>query len=44
MNIDEAIRKRIKEILETKKTTLTALCLDSNLTPSTMFDLRHLKR
>ncbi len=38
MSIDEAIRKRIKEILETKKITLTALCLDSNLTPSTLFD------
>ena len=38
MNIDEAIRKRINEIVETNKTTLTALCLNSNLTPSTIFD------
>ncbi len=38
MDIDKAIRTRINEILEEKQTTLTALCLDSNLTPSTMFD------
>ena len=38
MNIDEAIRKRINEIVEYKKTTLTALCLNSNITPSTIFD------
>ena len=38
MEIDKAIRTRIMEILNTKKITLTALCLDSNLTPSTMFD------
>ena len=38
MDIDKAIRTRINEILDTKKTTLTALCLESNLTPSTMFD------
>ena len=38
MNIDKAIRTRINEILDTKKITLTALCLESNLTPSTMFD------
>ncbi len=38
MNIDEAVRKRIKEILESKNITLTSLCLNSNLTPSTVFD------
>ena len=38
MNIDEAIRKRINEIVEINTTTLTALCLNSNLTPSTIFD------
>ena len=38
MNIDEAIRKRINEIVESNKTTLTALSLNSNLTPSTIFD------
>ena len=38
MKLEKAITKRINEILDTKKTTLTALCLESNLTPSTMFD------
>lgn len=38
MDIDEAIRRRIKELVETKGTTLTSLCLNSNLTPSTVFD------
>lgn len=38
MTIDEAIRKRIKEIVEINNTTITALCLSSNLTPSTIFD------
>ncbi len=38
MNIDEAIRKRINEIVDSEKITLTALCLNSNLTPSTIFD------
>ena len=38
MSIEEAIRKRISEIVDTNKTTLTALCLNSNLTPSTIFD------
>lgn len=39
MTTDEAIRKRITEIVEQNTTTLTALCLQSNLTPSTIFDL-----
>ena len=38
MNLDEALRKRISELVEENKTTLTALCLNSNLTPSTIFD------
>ena len=38
MNTEDAIGKRINEIIENKKTTLTALCLNSNLTPSTIFD------
>ena len=38
MNLDEALRKRILELVEEKKTTLTSLCLNSNLTPSTIFD------
>ena len=38
MNLDEALRKRINELVEENKTTLTALCLNSNLTPSTVFD------
>lgn len=41
MNIDDAIRKRIKEIVDENKTTLTALCLNSNLTPSTIFDFMY---
>ena len=38
MNLDEAIRTRISEIVNQNKTTITALCLNSNLTPSTIFD------
>ena len=38
MDLDEALRKRIKELVDENKTTLTALCLNSNLTPSTVFD------
>lgn len=38
MNIDEALRKRILELVAQNNTTLTALCLESNLTPSTIFD------
>ncbi len=38
MNIDMAIKRRIEELLQEKGTTLTALCLESNLTPSTVFD------
>lgn len=38
MILDEAIRKRINEILIEKDISLTTLCLNSNLTPSTLFD------
>ena len=38
MQLNEAIKKRINELLEEQNTTLTALCLNSNLTPSTVFD------
>ena len=38
MNLENAIKKRIQELLDEKGTTLTALCLNSNLTPSTVFD------
>ena len=41
MNLDNAIRKRIKEIVVENKTTLTDLCLNSNLTPSTVFDFMY---
>lgn len=41
MNLDEAIRKRINEILSEKKINLTNLCLNSNLTPSTIFDFMY---
>lgn len=43
MNIDDATRKRIQELVEDNKTTLTALCLNSNLTPSTVFDFMSCK-
>lgn len=38
MELNEAIKTRINEILKEKKLTLTTLCLNSNLTPSTIFD------
>ena len=38
MNLNEAIKKRIIELVEENPTTLTALCLESNLTPTTIFD------
>ncbi len=43
MVLDEAIRKRINEILEENKISLTSLCLNSNLTPSTIFDFMNHK-
>ena len=41
MNTEQAIRKRINELVKENKTTLTALCLNSNLTPSTIFDFMY---
>ena len=41
MNIDDAIRKRINEIITDQKTNITSLCLNSNLTPSTIFDFMY---
>lgn len=38
MTLNEAIKKRIQELVYENKTTLTNLCLNSNLTPSTIFD------
>ena len=38
MKIDKAIKTRINEILKEKGVSLTALCLNSNITPSTIFD------
>ena len=38
MTIEEAIKTRINELVAEKQTTLTALCLNSNITPSTVFD------
>ena len=41
MDTNIAIQKRIYEILEEKNISLTALCLNSNLTPSTIFDFMY---
>ncbi len=43
MSIDDAIRKRINELVEENKTSLSSLCLNSNLTPSTIFDFMNKK-
>ena len=40
MNLNEAIKKRIKE-LEKEEKSLTSLCLKSNITPSTIFDFMY---
>ncbi|MBQ7466546.1 MAG: helix-turn-helix transcriptional regulator [Clostridia bacterium] len=37
MKLDDAIKKRILELAENQGISLTALCLNSNLTPSTIF-------
>ena len=37
MNLDDAIKKRINELLKEQNISLTKLCLNSNLTPSTIF-------
>lgn len=41
MKLDEALKVRIKEILKEKNISLTALCLNSNITPSTIFDFMY---
>lgn len=38
MNLDEAIRKRIYELVD-KNSSLTKLSLNSNMTPSTIFEI-----
>ena len=38
MSIEDAIRTRIKELAEERGTTVSALCLDSLITPSTISD------
>ena len=38
MNLDDALKKRIDELVKEKGITLTALCLNANVTPSTIFD------
>lgn len=38
MDTEMALKERINEILKEKNLTLTALCLNSNITPSTVFD------
>lgn len=38
MTVDHATRKRIKELLEEKKTNISELCLKGGLTPSTLYD------
>ena len=38
MDLDKATRKRILELVEENNNSLTNLCLNSNLTPSTVFD------
>lgn len=41
MKLEDAIRKRINEIIVDKKTNITALSLNSNLTPSTVYDIMY---
>lgn len=43
MSLDDALRTRIKELIDERNITLTALCLTSNLTPSTVFDFMYNK-
>ena len=39
MTIEQAVRKRIEELVKELQKSLTSLCLDSGITPSTIFDL-----
>lgn len=41
MNLENALKIRIEELLKEKDLTLTNLCLNSNLTPSTVFDFMY---
>ena len=38
MRLDTALRKRINELVNDSKQSLTSICLNSNITPSTVFD------
>lgn len=38
MELSEALKKRIYELLNENNMNVTNLCLQSNLTPSTLFD------
>lgn len=38
MKLEEAIKTRIMEIVAESDGSLTSLCLNSNITPSTIFD------
>ncbi len=38
MNLREALKTRINEISDNNPDSLTKICLNGNLTPSTMFD------
>ena len=41
MNLEDAIRKRIQELCQENDVNLTTLCLNSNLTPLTVFDFMY---
>lgn len=41
MSLDEAIKLRINELIKERNISLTSLCLNSNLTPSTVFDFMY---
>ncbi|MBQ8444453.1 MAG: helix-turn-helix transcriptional regulator [Clostridia bacterium] len=43
MTLNEAIKKRILELVEERNISLTSLCLNSNLTPSTLFEFMYKK-
>ena len=38
MDLDEAVKCRINELVKERDISITELCLNSNLTPSTVFD------
>ena len=38
MTLSDAIKKRVFELVEGSRSTLTSLCINSKITPSTMFD------